>query len=64
MAQDGIKCIAIAETDSQELIAFAKKQRLDWVFVGPEVPLLAGVVDDLQAANIQVFGPQKKGGDY
>ncbi|EUJ40564.1 phosphoribosylamine--glycine ligase [Brochothrix campestris FSL F6-1037] len=60
MAQDGIKCIAIAETDSQELIAFAKKQRLDWVFVGPEVPLLAGVVDDLQAANIQVFGPQKK----
>lgn len=60
MAQDGIKCIDISETDSQELIAFSKKQRLDWVFVGPEVPLLAGVVDDLQGADIQVFGPQKK----
>ena len=43
--------------DLDGLVALAVAEQVDLVIVGPEVPLVAGVVDRLQAANIKVFGP-------
>ena len=59
MALDGIQLVDIAEDDHPSLIAFAKEQDIAWTFVGPEVPLLNGIVDDFEAAGLRVFGPNK-----
>jgi phosphoribosylamine--glycine ligase len=45
--------------DHAALIAFCKANKIDFVVVGPEGPLCAGVVDDLEAAGIHTFGPSK-----
>mgnify|MGYP002226656495 CR=1 FL=1 len=60
MVSDGIQVVAIPETDHQSLIAFAKEMAIDWTFVGPEVPLLNGIVDDFQAAGLNIFLAQIK----
>ena len=44
----------------QKIIEFCHQQNIDLVFVGPEQPLVEGLVDDLQKAKINVFGPSKK----
>ena len=36
-----------------------KNNGYDWVFVGPEVPLIEGIVDDFAGAGIKAFGPSK-----
>lgn len=59
MKNDGIQLVDIAEDDHTNLITFAKEKGITWTFVGPEVPLLNGIVDDFQAAGLQVFGPNK-----
>ena len=41
------------------MIAFCKANTIDFVVVGPEAPLVAGIVDDLEAAGIKAFGPSK-----
>lgn len=46
-------------TDHAEVVDFALRERIDLVVVGPEVPLVAGISDDLRAAGIAVFGPSK-----
>lgn len=46
-------------TDHQSVVRFCKTNGIDLVVVGPEAPLVAGLVDDLQAAGIAVFGPSK-----
>ncbi|XZE54595.1 phosphoribosylamine--glycine ligase [Planctomycetaceae bacterium SH139] len=51
--------VPIAATDSPALVKFAKENEIDLVVVGPEAPLVAGLVDDLQAAGIRAFGPSK-----
>lgn len=50
--------IKIEEHD--KIIQFCQKEKIDFVFVGPEQPLVAGLVDDLQKAEIRAFGPSKK----
>src|SRR5918999_5013659 len=45
--------------DHQALIGFCRANKVDFVLVGPEGPLCAGVVDDLEAAGIKAFGPSK-----
>src|SRR5262249_50054473 len=47
--------------DDKAVIAFAKDKDINLVVVGPEVPLCAGIVDDLEAAGIKAFGPTKWG---
>ena len=46
--------------DSASVISACRKYKIDFVFVGPEAPLAAGVVDDLEAAGIYAFGPCKQ----
>ncbi|MBF2473938.1 phosphoribosylamine--glycine ligase [Listeria welshimeri] len=58
MRLDDIELVAISETDKAALIAFAKKKSIGFVIVGPEVPLLEGVVDALEEAGIKAFGPK------
>lgn len=50
----------ISMSDHEKIIDFCKKNKIDLVFVGPEQPLVSGLVDELQKNEIRVFGPQKK----
>jgi len=49
--------VPIPATDKAGIVRFAKENQIDLVVVGPEAPLVAGLVDDLQAAGIRAFGP-------
>jgi phosphoribosylamine--glycine ligase len=53
------ECVALDVGDHRAVIAFCKSNTIDLVVVGPEVPLCAGIVDDLEAAGIKAFGPSK-----
>ena len=44
-------------TDINELIQFAKREKIAFTVVGPEAPLAAGVVDAFQAEGLKIFGP-------
>jgi phosphoribosylamine--glycine ligase len=46
-------------TDNKAIVDLAKKLAVDLVVIGPEVPLVDGVADDLRAAGLAVFGPSK-----
>ena len=49
--------IAIDENDFDGLISFAKKESIDLTVVGPEVPLVNGIVDRFQQENLAIWGP-------
>lgn len=51
---------ALDVTDHQAVVAFCRAQRIDFVVVGPEAPLVAGIANDLRAAGFKVFGPDKE----
>lgn len=51
--------VPIAATDQESLIAFAKDRQIGLTIVGPEAPLVAGIVDAFQAASLAIFGPSK-----
>src|SRR3954468_17846302 len=50
-------CVPIAAEDTAPPIAFCKEKRIEFVVVGPDAPLAAGLVDRLEAAGIAAFGP-------
>jgi phosphoribosylamine--glycine ligase len=52
-------CVALNPADHAAVVAFCKSHAIDLVVVGPEAPLVAGIVDDLEAAGIKAFGPSK-----
>jgi len=54
------ECVPIAVDKFAELADFAKEAAVDLVFVGPDDPLAAGIVDVFEAAGIPAFGPDKK----
>ena len=45
--------------DSAAIVVACREHRIDFVIIGPEAPLVAGVVDDLAAAGIAAFGPTR-----
>ena len=53
-------CVPIGAEDVDSLVAFATENDIDFVVVGPEAPLVAGLADRLNAAGIKVFGPSAK----
>jgi phosphoribosylamine--glycine ligase len=53
------ECVALDITDHAAIVAFCEINKIDFVVVGPEAPLVAGVVDDLAAAGIKAFGPSR-----
>jgi len=50
---------ALDPADHAAVIAFCRARAIDFVVVGPETPLCAGIVDDLAAAGIKAFGPSR-----
>ena len=60
IAQDA-PCHPIAANDIAGLVALAQREKVDFVVVGPEVPLALGLADQLIAAGIPVYGPKAAG---
>jgi phosphoribosylamine--glycine ligase len=50
---------ALARTDPSSLRAFAEEARVDLTVVGPEAPLVAGIVDEFRRAGLRIFGPTR-----
>src|SRR5216683_18170 len=50
-------CIDVAIDDLPGIVALAAREKIDFVVVGPEGPLVAGLADRLSEAGIKVFGP-------
>ena len=63
MQTDGVRCHPVAADDLDGLIALAKAEKVEFVVVGPEVPLAMGLVDRLIEAKIPAFGPKADGGE-
>ncbi|UCH41188.1 MAG: phosphoribosylamine--glycine ligase [Gammaproteobacteria bacterium] len=55
--EDGIENVDIGAEDIEQLLAFAQEQDIDLTIVGPEAPLVAGIVDRFEAAGLTIFGP-------
>jgi phosphoribosylamine---glycine ligase len=53
--RDGVECLP-----DGDLVAAAREREVDLVVVGPEAPLVAGLVDDMAAAGIAAFGPSRE----
>ena len=51
--------VALNPADHEAVVAFCRAERIDLTVVGPEAPLVAGIVDALEAAGIRAFGPTK-----
>lgn len=58
-AVDG-RNVDIAATDIERLIKFASSENVDLTVVGPEVPLVSGIVDAFEDAGLCIFGPSKR----
>lgn len=58
--EPGVENVAIAATDVPALLAFAQANNVGLTIVGPEAPLVIGVVDAFRAAGQKIFGPTKK----
>ena len=60
IAQD-VPCFPVAADDVAGLVALAQREKIEFVVVGPEVPLSLGLADRLIAAGIPVYGPKADG---
>jgi phosphoribosylamine--glycine ligase len=58
--ESGVENIAIAVDDIAGLLAFAQQENVGLTIIGPEVPLVLGVVDSFQQAGLACFGPSAK----
>ena len=55
------RCLEVGAEDVRGVVSAASAERVDLVVVGPEAPLVAGLVDALEAAGIAAFGPRAEG---
>jgi phosphoribosylamine---glycine ligase len=56
------ECVALDIADHAVVIDFCRSNAVDFVVVGPDAPIAAGIVDDLNAAGFKAFGPTKAAG--
>ena len=59
MAMD-TSCRSVDLDDVKSIVNLAKEEQVDFVIVGPEIPICLGAIDALQAENIPAFGPNRK----
>ncbi|ASJ71488.1 phosphoribosylamine--glycine ligase [Granulosicoccus antarcticus] len=57
--EDKLTPVAIEATDIESLLDFARNESVHLTIVGPEAPLVAGIVDTFTAQGLRIFGPQK-----
>ena len=57
--EPGVENIAIAADDINALLRFAQSHNIGLTIVGPEAPLVAGIVDEFKLAGLKIFGPSK-----
>ncbi|NIF34841.1 phosphoribosylamine--glycine ligase [Enterobacter sp. Cy-643] len=55
--EPALQNVAISATDIPALLSFAQNENIDLTIVGPEAPLVIGVVDAFRAAGLKIFGP-------
>ncbi|MEZ5512250.1 MAG: phosphoribosylamine--glycine ligase [Steroidobacteraceae bacterium] len=55
-----VRNVTVAAEDIAGLVALAERERVDLTIIGPEQPLVLGVVDAFQAAGLRCFGPPKQ----
>ncbi len=55
--EPSLQNVAIGVTDIPALLRFAQDENIDLTIVGPEAPLVIGVVDAFRAAGLNIFGP-------
>jgi phosphoribosylamine--glycine ligase len=53
------ECVDIKAEDTQKLLDFALAKKIDLTVVGPEAPLVAGIVDAFEEKGLRIFGPNK-----
>lgn len=53
------ECVSVGATDTDGLLALARREAVEWTLVGPEAPLAAGLVDAFRAARMPIFGPTR-----
>ncbi len=58
-SEDKVSNVTINAEDIQALKAFAEKEKIDLTIVGPENPLVDGIVDEFKQAGLACFGPSK-----
>jgi phosphoribosylamine---glycine ligase len=51
------ECLDLETGDHDRVIRFCREKLIDFVIIGPEAPLVAGLADDLRSAGLKVFGP-------
>ena len=56
--EHGVRNAEVAASDIDGLLALAKREKVGLTVVGPEVPLVAGVVDRFRDAGLRIFGPR------
>ena len=54
------ECVPIGAMEFDKIVAFAKDKKIDLTIVGMDDPLVGGLVDELNAAGLRAFGPNKK----
>jgi len=55
-----VRNLALDAEDVRGLVAFARRAQIDLTIIGPEAPLVAGIVDAFEAAGLKCFGPRAK----
>ena len=58
--EPGVENIDIPAEDIDSLVSFARQNTIDLTIVGPEAPLVTGIVDQFQAHGLTCFGPTKR----
>ena len=53
------ECVPIGAMDFDKIVSFAKEKEIDLTIVGMDDPLVGGLVDEMEAAGLRVFGPRK-----
>ena len=53
------QCVPIDVMEFEKLVAFAREEKIDLTIVGPDDPLVGGIVDVFETAGLRVFGPRK-----
>ncbi|VFS63717.1 Phosphoribosylamine--glycine ligase [Raoultella terrigena] len=57
--EPALQNVAIGVTDIPALLSFAQRENIDLTIVGPEAPLVIGIVDAFRAAGLKIFGQRK-----